>query len=380
MSRLLRAVVAVLLALPWTGTDDKLAAQVNGTPRRAERLKAIQADYQAALDELNKAIRAGKVKAADDGGYREVADLRKRTAERVRVLIDADPKDGAALDAILFSMCSLGADENDRKLYQLVLDHHLVSAKLGAVVGRPYVDEPFLRTIAAKSPHADVRGQASLALAQHLARADRLPEAEHLLERIIELDKELAADKTPSGNLPKAAESLLFEIRHLSVGKAVPEIDGWDTDDKPMKLSEYRGKVVLLMFWATWCGPCMAMVPHERDLVQRYAGRPFAIVGVNGDADITYGPKGEQVDNRALVKDVMKRERITWRSFKDYLPEGKEQISQRWNVRGWPRIYLIDHEGLIRQKFLSSPGKVALDAAVEKLVAAAEAGRNKPGP
>ena len=52
-----------------------------------------------------------------------------------------------------------------------------------------------------------------------------------------------------------------------------------------MKLSEYRGKAVLLSFWATWCGPCMRMIPHERDLGKRLEGKPFAIVGVNGDDD-----------------------------------------------------------------------------------------------
>ncbi len=55
---------------------------------------------------------------------------------------------------------------------------------------------------------------------------------------------------------------------NLVVGKPAPEIEGADMDGKPFKLSDYKGKVVVLVFWGTWCGPCMAQVPHERELVQ----------------------------------------------------------------------------------------------------------------
>ena len=52
-------------------------------------------------------------------------------------------------------------------------------------------------------------------------------------------------------------------VHNLAVGKPAPEINGVDFDGKPLKLSDYRGKVVVLVFWGTWCGPCMAEVPHE---------------------------------------------------------------------------------------------------------------------
>jgi len=145
-----------------------------------------------------------------------------------------------------------------------------------------------------------------------------------------------------------------------------------DLDDKPMKLSEYRGKAVMVVFWATWCVPCMKMVPHERELARRYAGRPFSIVGINGDADTRFGPKGEQIDDRPRLKEVLKKEQITWRSFKDYLPKEKRQISHRWNVVEWPTVLLLDHEGVIRHLFRGMPDEQELDAAVAKLVAAAD--------
>ena len=62
-----------------------------------------------------------------------------------------------------------------------------------------------------------------------------------------------------------------------------PEIDGVDFDGKRLKLSDQHGKVVAVVFWASWCGPCRAMIPHERELVERFRGKPFVMVGVNND-------------------------------------------------------------------------------------------------
>jgi thiol-disulfide isomerase/thioredoxin len=145
-------------------------------------------------------------------------------------------------------------------------------------------------------------------------------------------------------------------------------------DDKPMKLSEYRGKVVLLVFWATWCGPCMAMVPHERELAKRHIGRPFAVIGINGDGDIMYGPNREQIDEKSRVREVIKREQITWRSFHNGPQFG---IVGRWNVDSWPTLYVINHQGVISHKFVGAPEDKALDAAIEKLTTAAEADQKK---
>jgi RNA polymerase sigma factor (sigma-70 family) len=357
------------------GAADPPPARPGERTDRAEELKAIEAQYRAERASILEGVRAGKIQEKD-GRVPELAELQKRVAGRVRRLIGADPKDAVALDAILFSMQDLVADEHDPKLYDLLLAHHLGSPRLGGVVGRFYAEEPFLRKLIAGSPHAEVRARATLALAARLVRHNRPAEAEPLLEEIVR-DKEWAALNHHHGNLGKGAEDLLFEIRCLSVGKTAPEIDSFDMDDKPLKLSEYRGKVVLLVFWATWCGPCMAMVPHEVELAKRYADRPFAVVGVNGDGDIVFGPKGEQIDQKSKVREIVKRKGIAWRSFRDYLPKEKVQLSRRWNVDGWPTVYLLDHRGTIRHKFLGVPARDDLDAAVANLVAAAEADRNK---
>jgi thiol-disulfide isomerase/thioredoxin len=131
-------------------------------------------------------------------------------------------------------------------------------------------------------------------------------------------------------------------------------------DGAPLKLGNYRGKIVLLVFWASWCGPCMAAVPHERELANLFKDRPFVVIGVNGD------------ESRQSALKAVAREQIPWRSFWNGDKGSGGPIATAWNVRGWPTTYLIDATGVIRHKDLYDK---ALDESVEKLVKQFEAAR-----
>jgi hypothetical protein len=100
------------------------------------------------------------------------------------------------------------------------------------------------------------------------------------------------------------------------------------------------------------------MIPHERSLVKRLEGKSFVLLGINSDRD-----------HNQLQKDL-KENQVTWRSFRDVRKETKS-ISEEWGVRGWPTLYLIDHNGIIKKKWLGSPRADLLDKEVEKLVQAA---------
>ena len=100
------------------------------------------------------------------------------------------------------------------------------------------------------------------------------------------------------------------------------------------------------------------MYPHERSLVERLKDKPFVIIGVNSDKD------------REALKPILEKENITWRSFWNGGSTGGP-ISSAWGIQGWPTLYLIDHQGVIRKKWTGSPGDEALDAAIDELVAKA---------
>jgi len=103
------------------------------------------------------------------------------------------------------------------------------------------------------------------------------------------------------------------------------------------------------------------MYPHERSLVKKLAEKPFVLLGVNSDTDLD------------KLKKVLEEEEITWRSFWNGKDGTRGPISTDWNVQGWPTLYVIDHKGVIRHKWLGSPNPPEkIDEAIEKLVKAAE--------
>ena len=167
--------------------------------------------------------------------------------------------------------------------------------------------------------------------------------------------KEFGDVKAGDELIGERAKHMLFQMRNLGIGKTAPEIVGKDQDGAEMRLSDFRGKVVALVFWGGWCGPCMAAVPHERELVNRMKGKPFVMLGVN-------------TDEPGKLKEIVREKRINWRSWADGSIDGPRPISRAWNVNPWPKVYVIDAGGVIRCNQLGYGEDGELDRAVEGLI------------
>ena len=101
------------------------------------------------------------------------------------------------------------------------------------------------------------------------------------------------------------------------------------------------------------------MYPHERSLVKRLQDKPFVLLGVNTDQD------------RQQLKEVIKQERISWRSWWDPPVKGRTSIAQNWGIEAFPTLFLLDQVGVIRKRWDGSPRTSELDRAIDQLLAEA---------
>jgi peroxiredoxin len=140
------------------------------------------------------------------------------------------------------------------------------------------------------------------------------------------------------------------------VGDTCPQVAGMDVDGKPVKLTDYKGKVVMISFWGTWCPPCRKLLPHEREAFEvKYKDRPFQILGVAQD----------QADK---LRPFLKNNPLPWPNIVD----DTGAVSIQWNISAVPSAVLVDHAGVIRAAWVDGVNPDALWAEVDKLVTEAE--------
>ena len=256
--------------------------------------------YKAWRKEYDRTSGSGRI-MTDAERLKFIGEAYKRRyafAAKFVDLAEKHPNDPVALDALTQAVWQVnntpwpvelvGEDPSRSKAFELIQRDHIRSDKLGPLCQRVSYGlckeyEAFLRAVLAKNPHKEVLATASLSLGQFLNhRLQRIdlcrgqPEQakefadlfgkEYIAELLrqdrnkavkeIETAFEQAAEKYGDVKFP-GGESVadrvkdeLFAIRTLSVGKAAPDIDGEDQDGKRFKLSDYRGKAVMLDFWS----------------------------------------------------------------------------------------------------------------------------------
>ncbi len=149
-----------------------------------------------------------------------------------------------------------------------------------------------------------------------------------------------------TGRMLSLAALMLFGVgaQAVSVTDEAPDFTLAKLDGGNLRLEEYRGQVVLLNFWASWCGPCRQEMPVLDQLHQRYEDTGFAVLGVNVEGEVA--PAQKIVDKTNVTFPV--------------LIDTKQQVSELYNLEAMPSTVVIDRDGNIRYIHLGyKPGDEA---------------------
>jgi peroxiredoxin len=178
----------------------------------------------------------------------------------------------------------------------------------------------------------------------------------------VQLIKQLKTD-FPDSKPAQNADRILDSVKQqaaakkiqsgLAEGSKFPDFSEKDTAGKPLAIANYKGKVVLLDFWATWCGPCVHELPNVIKTYDAYHKQGFEIIGISLDKD------------QEKLTSFTKEKNMTWVQYFDGLG-WQNKLAVKYGVNSIPATYLLDGQGTIIGKDLRGED---LDKAVAKAVA-----------
>ena len=318
---------------------------------------ATDAEAKAIVDAYSEAY--GKwlteMKLARDGQALEMVNKKRPDASvyasKLKTLLRSDLDNEWTLKygAWLLENDTALRPESQRALLGAVERHHVKSSLLGpfcmAMINLNQGGElpragtlplgsrgmKLLETIKKTNPDPKVQGQAALALSILLGRlgddgAIMRQRMTNLKEAIIN-STEIKVGATKVGDIVRDE---LYKISHLTKGRVAPDITGLDSASRPLSLKQYRGKVVMLVFWSSWDAEAPKILELLRKTVASKVGKPFVVLGVNRDS---------LTNLRALEADQI----VTWRNFSD----PKQEIAKSYRLAAWPYCLILDQEGVI---------------------------------
>jgi len=217
------------------------------------KFEGLKSEFDTANRDFLKAYQAAK----SDDERRTALAARPNPddfADKFFAIAADDPKSESAAKCFAWIAQNVRKSDAQTKALAALMTDHLASPVIANVCQTLMYSEAsnrdeFLTTILEKSADHAAQARACYTLAFSLARHGKSAEAEPYFERIV---KDFADVKYGKQSLADKAKADLFELRNLSVGKTAPEIVGADVDGKPMKLSDFRGKVVVLDFFGFW--------------------------------------------------------------------------------------------------------------------------------
>ncbi|MGZ4036432.1 MAG: redoxin domain-containing protein, partial [Bacteroidia bacterium] len=157
--------------------------------------------------------------------------------------------------------------------------------------------------------------------------------------------------KYPENNSVRMFRQAVSRLVSARIGQEAPELSLATPEGGQLKLSSLRGKIVMIDFWASWCGPCRKDMPHVKEVYAKYKSKGFEILGVSLDRE-----KQDWVE-------AIKKDGLSWPQISD-LKFWDSEAARLYNVQSIPHTVLVDKEGKILAKGLRGP---ELDKALEAI-------------
>jgi thiol-disulfide isomerase/thioredoxin len=148
----------------------------------------------------------------------------------------------------------------------------------------------------------------------------------------------------------------LFFVNHPEMARAkmAPLFDVTTVDGQHISLQDLKGKVVLVDFWATWCGPCREALPHMQQIAKKFQGQPLVIISVSLDSD------------KKKWKDFISKNRMNWLNCRDGSFDGP--MAKLFAVHAIPHTFTIDADGVLQDEHV---GDAAIEGKLKKQLARA---------
>lgn len=318
-----------------------LAAQEN--PNQGPTNEKAQRTYKEAMDYLHRrmtgsALDAFKKADKQDGGHCPACQMKMvkygmqlgewKTAETgaEEMVAEAQSPKATALAHYQFGMVLFyeGTDRHKEEIFN-------------------HAHEELTKALAAVPKFPD----ALLADGRVLAYLKRDDEAKARFQQFVEMKREDSPDRQRA--LRYLSDPELARAR-MAPPFAVTTLDG-----QRIAMDDLTGKVVLIDFWATWCGPCREALPHVKEIAKKFAGQPLVVLSVSVDND------------EEKWKEFIAKNEMTWPQYCDHGFTGP--VARLFGVQAIPHTFTIDADGVLQDEHI---GDASIEGKLKKLVKRAE--------
>jgi thiol-disulfide isomerase/thioredoxin len=331
-----------------TSTDPQFAVP-EGPPQEilafANNLRSIRPQFTSQeqvfefKDKLDRAmIKAGdKILAqdADDDALTEAVKMKVNSAIRMALEPNQPPDRSSTLAKNVLTVVTQLREDKRKAVVDAANEFFIVARSLN-LKSMSSEDRTKLIDVALQRVTDSEPGRRSIGgidfLAEQFAKEGDIESAASIFERL-----SAALDETPDPGLKEYAGYFRGKANRLRLPGNKIEIEGLTLDGTPLDWSSYRGKVVLVDFWATWCGPCVAELPNVRNSYDRYHSKGFEVIGISLDRD------------RKALESFLKKNPLPWpQLFVDPVSGSERQsqpMAQKYGISTIPAAFLVDKEG-----------------------------------